>query len=73
MQEQRHSKHIDQLRYKGVFDCIRKIYIQEGFKAFYGGYATNLMRTTPAAVITFTSYEYIVKALESGFHLISHS
>ena len=70
MQEQRHSKHIE-LRYKGVFDCIKKIYIQEGFKAFYSGYATNLMRTTPSAVITFTSYEFIVKALERGFVLVS--
>ena len=31
----------------------------EGIRGFYRGCVTNLVRTTPAAAITFTSYEII--------------
>lgn len=34
---------------------------------FYRGCATNLMRTTPAAVITFTSFEIILRHLQATF------
>ncbi|XP_002987576.2 nicotinamide adenine dinucleotide transporter 1, chloroplastic isoform X2 [Selaginella moellendorffii] len=50
-------------RYNGVVDCVQKIWKQEGIRGYYRGCATNLMRTTPAAVITFTSFEYIKKRL----------
>ncbi|KAH7415808.1 hypothetical protein KP509_14G061900 [Ceratopteris richardii] len=66
LQEQSHSKHAE-VRYKGVIDCIKKVYIKEGIAGFYSGCATNLMRTTPAAVITFTSYELICRKLEKLF------
>ncbi|KAI5018294.1 hypothetical protein ZWY2020_043182 [Hordeum vulgare] len=46
-------------RYRGVIDCVRKVYHAEGVAGFYRGCATNLLRTTPAAVITFTSFEMI--------------
>lgn len=35
----------------------------EGVRGFYRGCATNLLRTTPAAAITFTSYEVISRNL----------
>ncbi|KAH6557240.1 hypothetical protein KP509_1Z126400 [Ceratopteris richardii] len=66
LQEQSHSKHAE-VRYKGVIDCIKKVYIKEGIAGFYSGCATKLMRTTPAAVITFTSYELICRKLEKLF------
>jgi len=50
--------------YAGVVDCIKKVFQKEGFRGFYRGCATNLMRTTPSAVITFTSYEMIHKFFE---------
>ncbi|GAB2280038.1 Nicotinamide adenine dinucleotide transporter 2, mitochondrial [Dionaea muscipula] len=46
-------------RYRGVVDCIRQIFQTEGIPGFYRGCATNLLRTVPSAVITFTSYEMI--------------
>ncbi|TVU18954.1 hypothetical protein EJB05_35077 [Eragrostis curvula] len=52
-----------EIRYKGVLDCIRKVYHREGVGGFYRGCATNLLRTTPAAVITFTSFEMIHRFL----------
>ena len=49
--------------YKGVIDCTKQVFQKEGIPGFYRGCATNLLRTTPAAVITFTSYEMIQRFL----------
>ncbi|CAN4093025.1 unnamed protein product [Withania somnifera] len=54
-------------RYSGVVDCIKKVFRQEGIAGFYRGCATNLIRTTPAAVITFTSFEMIHRFLVTLF------
>ncbi|WCJ22269.1 NAD+ transporter 1 [Euphorbia peplus] len=60
LQDQGH--HTDK-RYNGTIDCIKKVFQQDGLAGFYRGCATNLMRTTPAAVITFTSFEMIHRFL----------
>lgn len=60
LQEQGH--HSEKL-YNGVMDCTKKVYQKEGIAGFYRGCATNLLRTTPAAVITFTSFEMIHRFL----------
>ncbi|AES61717.2 putative mitochondrial carrier protein [Medicago truncatula] len=62
LQEQGHHS---EKRYSGMTDCIRKVFQQEGLSGFYRGCATNLLRTTPAAVITFTSFEMIHRFLVS--------
>ncbi|CAA7406084.1 unnamed protein product [Spirodela intermedia] len=54
-------------RYEGAVDCIKKVFRGEGVLGFYRGYATNLLRTTPTAVITFTSFEMIHRSLISLF------
>ncbi|XP_007051022.2 PREDICTED: nicotinamide adenine dinucleotide transporter 1, chloroplastic [Theobroma cacao] len=64
LQEQGHHS---EKRYSGVVDCIRKVFQQEGVAGFYRGCATNLIRTTPAAVITFTSFEMIHRFLVKYF------
>lgn len=64
LQEQGHHS---EKRYSGVVDCIKKVFQQEGLRGFYRGCATNLLRTTPAAVITFTSFEMIHRFLVSYF------
>lgn len=64
LQEQGHHS---EKRYSGVTDCIRKVFQQDGIAGFYRGCATNLVRTTPAAVITFTSFEMIHRFLVSSF------
>lgn len=50
--------------YAGVVDCIKKVFGKEGIAGFYRGCATNLLRTTPSAVITFTSFEMIHRFLQ---------
>ena len=37
--------------------------LESGFLGFYQGCMTNLLRTTPAAAVTFTSFELINKRL----------
>lgn len=53
-----------EIHYKGVVDCVKKVFQKDGFPGFYRGCATNLLRTTPSAVITFTSYEMINRFLQ---------
>ncbi|XP_042484201.1 nicotinamide adenine dinucleotide transporter 1, chloroplastic-like isoform X2 [Macadamia integrifolia] len=60
LQEQGHHS---EKRYSGGIDCIKKVFQKEGIPGFYRGCATNLLRTTPAAVITFTSFEIIHRFL----------
>ncbi|TYI49732.1 hypothetical protein E1A91_D12G055100v1 [Gossypium mustelinum] len=62
LQEQGQARHTE-VQYAGVVDCIRKVFRKEGVSGFYRGCATNLLRTTPSAVITFTSYEMIHRFL----------
>ncbi|CAI5470672.1 unnamed protein product [Closterium sp. Yama58-4] len=54
-------------RYTGVGDCITRIFKEEGIRGFYRGCVTNLFRTTPAAVITFTSFELLIRTLPTIF------
>ncbi|CAL5421618.1 unnamed protein product [Camellia sinensis] len=52
------------VKYAGVVECIKQVFQKEGLPGFYRGCATNLLRTTPSAVITFTSYKMIHRFLE---------
>ncbi|KAK7310076.1 hypothetical protein RJT34_07309 [Clitoria ternatea] len=63
LQEQGQAKNIV-VQYEGVIDCTKKVFQKEGIPGFYRGCATNLLRTTPSAVITFTSYEMLHRFLE---------
>lgn len=51
--------------FQGLKDACRTIWKEDGMKGFYRGCATNLLRTTPAAALTFTSFELIVRAFKS--------
>ncbi|XP_010559229.1 PREDICTED: nicotinamide adenine dinucleotide transporter 2, mitochondrial-like [Tarenaya hassleriana] len=62
LQEQGQVRNVT-VQYSGLVDCIKKVFRKEGIPGFYRGCATNLLRTTPSAVITFTSYEMIHRFL----------
>ncbi|KAG1330658.1 putative Nicotinamide adenine dinucleotide transporter 2, mitochondrial [Cocos nucifera] len=66
LQEQGHA-HNAINHYAGALDCTKKVFQKDGIPGFYRGCATNLLRTTPAAVITFTSYEMIQRFLRRAF------
>jgi solute carrier family 25 folate transporter 32 len=50
-------------RYKGIVKTFRTILREEGWRAFYAGMGTNMMRAVPAATTTMLAYEYIMKQL----------
>ena len=43
--------------------CSLQILAEDGVPGFYRGCVTNLLRTTPAAAVTFTSFELINREL----------
>jgi solute carrier family 25 (mitochondrial carnitine/acylcarnitine transporter), member 20/29 len=51
-------------KYKGFFDCAKQIYLQEGFKSFYRGLSTCLIRAYPVNAVTFLVYESLMSQLK---------
>lgn len=46
-------------QYKGIFDCVQKMYYHEGIWSFYRGYVPNLLGILPYAGIDLAVYEVI--------------
>lgn len=57
LQDQNHA-------YAGIADCVRKIWRHESWRGYYKGMGTNLLRVTPATMITFVTYEHISEYLK---------
>ena len=51
------------LKYKGLWDCAKKIEKFEGFKGFYRGIVPNFMKTVPAISISYVVFETVKKLL----------
>lgn len=49
--------------FTGLSSTCKTILVEGGILGFYQGCLTNLLRTTPAAAVTFTSFELINKQL----------
>ncbi|XP_012252066.2 mitochondrial folate transporter/carrier [Athalia rosae] len=45
--------------YRGTWHCIQLTWRGEGWRGFYKGLGPNLIRVTPATVITFVTYENV--------------
>ncbi|RMZ52516.1 hypothetical protein APUTEX25_003659 [Auxenochlorella protothecoides] len=50
--------------FSGLWATCRQVYAEDRLAAFYRGCMTNLLRTTPAAAVTFTSFELISGAMQ---------
>lgn len=50
-------------RYNGIVLTFKTILREEGWRAFYAGMGTNMMRAVPAATITLLTYEWAMKHL----------
>lgn len=46
--------------YRGIIHTIKTILREEGWRAFYVGMGTNMIRAVPAATTTILTYEYMV-------------
>lgn len=55
-QDQYHS-------YASIWDCVSRIWTHETWRGFYKGMGTNLLRVTPATMITFVTYEHVSEYL----------
>ena len=64
MQNQR-STVVGQLLYKNSFDCVRKVFRNEGAVGFYRGLGTNLVRVLPGTCVTFVVYENLAWLLRT--------
>ena len=51
------------IEYKGIRKMVQFVYEKEGWRAFYRGMGTNLIRTIPASACTLITYEYASKLL----------
>lgn len=50
-------------RYRGIVTTFNTILREEGWRAFYAGMGTNMMRAVPAATVTMLTYEYTMRHL----------
>ncbi|KAM0285604.1 hypothetical protein ACHAQH_001310 [Verticillium albo-atrum] len=48
-------------KYRGVAMTFRTILAEEGWRAFYAGMGTNMMRAVPAATVTMLTYEFFME------------
>jgi solute carrier family 25 folate transporter 32 len=51
-------------RYQGVLQTFKVILREEGWRAFYNGMGTNMIRAVPAAMTTLLTYETVKSMLE---------
>lgn len=49
--------------YRGVLDCVRCVWKQEGALAFYRSYTTQLTMNVPFQALHFMTYEYLQELL----------
>lgn len=52
-----------QLKYKGLVSCFKRVYLEEGFAALYGGLTPHLLRTVPNSIILFGTWDLLVRVL----------
>jgi solute carrier family 25 (mitochondrial folate transporter), member 32 len=55
-------------RYAGAWRTCQTILREEGWRAFYSGIGTNLIRAIPAAMTTMLTYEYLKKTISTFQH-----
>eukprot|EP00002_Diphylleia_rotans_P015845 TRINITY_DN3069_c0_g1_i2.p1 TRINITY_DN3069_c0_g1~~TRINITY_DN3069_c0_g1_i2.p1 ORF type:complete len:281 (-),score=58.89 TRINITY_DN3069_c0_g1_i2:193-1035(-) len=54
--------------YKGVTDCVKRIFQTEGIRAFYLSYPATLTMNIPFVSVHFTTYEFMYPVFSSVFH-----
>jgi solute carrier family 25 folate transporter 32 len=51
------------LRYRGIVQTVKTILLEEGWRAFYAGMGTSMIRAVPASATTLLTYETVVEML----------
>ncbi|KAI8331327.1 mitochondrial carrier domain-containing protein [Chlamydoabsidia padenii] len=55
---------VQPFKYKGIAHAFKIILEEEGYRGFYKGMPTNLLRTVPSSALTILTYEVIVHRLD---------
>ncbi|KAL6714962.1 hypothetical protein ACLMJK_007222 [Lecanora helva] len=53
----------EEIRYRGTIQTCKTILLEEGWRGFYAGLGTNLIRAVPSAMTTILTFEYLKKTL----------
>jgi len=61
----------DQVAYKGINDCFRRVLAEEGVGAFYRGLTPRLLSVVPMIGIQFGVYEFMKKFMLARDHKTS--
>ncbi|KAL8727385.1 MAG: hypothetical protein Q9166_006057 [cf. Caloplaca sp. 2 TL-2023] len=56
-------KPTNSLPYRGTIQTCRTILLEEGWRGFYAGLGTNLIRAVPSAMTTILTFEYLKKTM----------
>lgn len=64
--KQRLEQEQSQQKYRGIVRTFRTILKEEGWRAFYAGMGTNMMRAVPAATVTMLTYESVMRELNGS-------
>ena len=56
-----------QTTYNGVIDATRKIYAEEGFRAFWKGAIARMCRSSPQFGVTLVTYELLQRMFYIDF------
>ncbi|KAL8674273.1 MAG: hypothetical protein Q9168_001340 [Polycauliona sp. 1 TL-2023] len=51
------------LPYRGTIQTCKTILLEEGWRGFYAGLGTNLIRAVPSAMTTILTFEYLKKTM----------
>ena len=54
---------VNETRYRGTVQTCKTILLEEGWRGFYAGLGTNLIRAVPSAMTTILTFEYLKKTL----------
>ncbi|KAI4278114.1 MAG: hypothetical protein LQ337_001258 [Flavoplaca oasis] len=68
---------ITSLPYRGTIQTCKTILLEEGWRGFYAGLGTNLIRAVPSAMTTILTFEYLKKSMNhlrrEGYDKLEHS
>ena len=54
---------VNGMRYRGTLQTCKTILMEEGWRGFYAGLGTNLIRAVPSAMTTILTFEYLKKTM----------
>ena len=57
------SPTVNDIRYRGTVQTCKTILMEEGWRGFYAGLGTNLIRAVPSAMTTILTFEYLKKTM----------